>query len=256
MRETRDIMGMPVSVEVVDEGDAADPTGAVFDYFLTVDERFSPYKETSETSRLNRGEVTAIDCSDEMKEVLRLSEQTKRETNGYFDIEMPSGRVDPSGLVKGWAIRNAAELLRSLGHDNFYVEAGGDIQTAGHDAQGNAWSIGIRNPFTLSQVVKVVYPRGAGIATSGTYLRGMHIYDPHTGKPVETDVASLTVIGPDVYEADRFATAAFAMGSKGIEFIERLEGFEGYAIATNGIATMTSGFSGYTKAPELVPVRI
>ena len=58
---------------------------------------------------------------------------------------------------------------------------------------------------------------------------------------------SLTVIGPDIYEADRFATAAFAMGMEGIEFIERLSGFEGYIITNEGIATMTSGFEQFTK---------
>jgi thiamine biosynthesis lipoprotein len=57
---------------------------------------------------------------------------------------------------------------------------------------------------------------------------------------------SITVIGPDVLEADRFATAAFAMGKGGIAFIENLPGFEGYAIDAQGIATMTSGFGAYT----------
>jgi thiamine biosynthesis lipoprotein len=148
--------------------------------------------------------------------------------------------------VKGWAINRVAELLRSLGHKNFYVEAGGDIQTSGKNAEDKEWSIGIRNPFNRDQIVKVIFPRGKGIATSGTAIRGKHIYDPHTKQPVETNLASLTVIGPNAYEADRFATAAFAMGENGINFIEDLDGFEGYAIDTKGIATMTSQFEKYT----------
>ncbi len=56
---------------------------------------------------------------------------------------------------------------------------------------------------------------------------------------------SLTVIGPNIYDADRFATAAFAMGRDGIYFIENLEGFEGYMIDKNGMATFTTGFEGY-----------
>jgi thiamine biosynthesis lipoprotein len=247
-------MGMPVSVEIVDEGDATDSVRVAFDYFRAADERFSPYKETSETSRINRGEITTLECSDDMQQVLRLCERTKRETRGYFDIETPSGAIDPSGLVKGWVIHNVAELLRDRGHDNFYVEAGGDIQTSGSDVRGEEWSIGIRNPFDASQIVKILYPRGCGVATSGEYVRGKHIYDPHTGKPVVSDIASLTVIGPNVYEADRFATAAFAMGRTGIDFIEQLDGVEGYAIDARGIATMTSGFSAYTRKPERVPI--
>ena len=58
-------------------------------------------------------------------------------------------------------------------------------------------------------------------------------------------IMSLTVVGPDVYEADRFATAAFAMGRAGIEFIEARPGLEGYLVDRTGQATLTSGFSGY-----------
>jgi thiamine biosynthesis lipoprotein len=50
------------------------------------------------------------------------------------------------------------------------------------------------------------------------------------------------VVGPDVLEADRFATAAFAMGLDGIDFVERTPELEGYAIDKNGLATFTSGF--------------
>jgi thiamine biosynthesis lipoprotein len=59
------------------------------------------------------------------------------------------------------------------------------------------------------------------------------------------DIVSLTVIGPNVYEADRFATAAFAMGKRGIYFIEQLPGFEGYMIDAAARATFTSGFERY-----------
>lgn len=56
---------------------------------------------------------------------------------------------------------------------------------------------------------------------------------------------SVTVIGPNIYEADRFATAAFAMGRKGIQFIERLPWFEGYMIDAQARATLTSGLERY-----------
>ena len=244
MKQTKLTMGMPATVEVCG-ANSAEPLEKVFEYFDSVDRRFSTYKSDSEISRINRGEVAEADYSDEMKEVFSLAEETKQLTDGYFDIRTPDGRIDPSGLVKGWAINTAAKLLRSLGYDNFYVEIGGDIQTSGNNAEGGQWSIGIRNPFDREQIVKVVYPRGKGIVTSGTAVRGAHIYDPHSKKAVETNVASLTVIGPNVYEADRFATAAFAMGERGVSFIGSLEGFDGYQIDTNGIATMTDGFKQY-----------
>ena len=88
-------------------------------------------------------------------------------------------------------------------------------------------------------------PKGRGIATSGSYVRGQHIYDPHAPERQIEDIVSLTVIGPDVLEADRFSTAAFAMGKAGIHFIEELPGFEGYMVDAAGIATQTSGFKAF-----------
>jgi thiamine biosynthesis lipoprotein len=244
MRDTRLLMGMPITVEIVDDAPAG-LLDEVFGYFAAVDARFSTYKPDSEISALNQGRVALADVSLEMQEVLGLAERTRRETDGYFEIKRSDGRLDPSGIVKGWAIRNAADLVRRSGARDFYVDAGGDIQTGGKNPDGEDWRIGIRNPFNEREIIKAVAPKGRGIATSGSYVRGQHIYDPHEpGRPIE-DIVSLTVIGPDVLEADRFSTAAFAMGKAGIHFIEELPGFEGYMVDAGGVATQTSGFKGF-----------
>ena len=146
--------------------------------------------------------------------------------------------------MKGWAIQKAADLLREKGFRSFYIDAGGDVQVYGKNSLEKPWRIGIRNPFDAKQFVKVVTIADKGIATSGTYERGAHVYDPVTKKKLD-EIVSLTVIGSNVYEADRFATAAFAMGRKGIEFIEQLAGFEAYQIDKNGQAAYTSGFENY-----------
>ncbi|MSU74252.1 FAD:protein FMN transferase [Candidatus Kaiserbacteria bacterium] len=245
MKETRVIMGMPIEIEIV--GGMSDVFTAAFDYLSAVDRRFSTYKDDSEISRINRGELTLATASEEMKEVFALAEKTKKETNGYFDIHRPGGHTDPSGIVKGWAIRNTARLIHEAGFENYLVNAGGDIASSGRNAEGKDWSVGIRNPFNINEIIKVVYPRGKGIATSGSYIRGDHIYNPHCPEEKLREIVSITVIGPDVLEADRFATAAFAMGRAGIAFTEELSGFEGYAIDATGIATLTNGFGTYTK---------
>ncbi len=241
MKQTRILMGMPVTVEVVDPAVTEPVLDAVYAYFEYIDEKFSTYKETSEISKINRHELALEDASEDMRTIFALSEQTRLETEGYFDI-FYNGRYDPSGLVKGWAIFQAAELLREKGFQNYYVEAGGDIQLAGSNAQGRDWRVGIRNPFEMNEIVKVLSATDCGIATSGTYVRGQHIYNPKNAGALELDILSLTVIGPDIYEADRFATAAFAMGKKGLGFIARLDGFEGYSIDKDRRATFTAGF--------------
>ncbi len=245
-------MGMPVVVEIADREGTQELFEEVFAYFSYVDEKFSTYKDTSEITAINRGLVKEAEYSSDMKQVFTLAEETKRATNGYFDISNPSGSYDPSGLVKGWAIYYAAQLLRNRGVSNFYIEIAGDIEVVGHSSSGKPWSIGVQNPFDKKrEVVKVMHLSDKGIATSGLYARGQHIYNPIENKVADGDMVSLTVIGPNIYEADRFATAAFAMGRKGIEFIEDLDGFEGYAIDKGGIATFTSGFNNYTKEQEL-----
>jgi len=240
MRSTAMIMGMPITIEVADATSA--PIEAAFSYFRSVDERFSPFKPTSEVSALNSGAVGPGDLSPEMREVLALAETTRWDTRGYFNVRRPDGRIDPSGLVKGWAIRNAARLIAAQGYSDYLVEAGGDLQCAGRNAEeGRPWRFGIRNPFDARQSIKTIEPGDAGIATSGTSIRGQHIYDPHQ-KADLGDIVSITVIASDIYDADRFATAAFAMGRAGIDFIEGTGGLEAYAVDRHGIATMTSGF--------------
>lgn len=242
IKETRIIMGMPVAVEIAGARAGRSDAEKIFSYFDAVDRRFSTYKPESEISRINRGEIAELDWSPEMKEVFRLAEETKRATDGYFDIKTPNGGFDPSGLVKGWAISRAAEILSGSGFENFFVDAGGDIEARGSNPRGKPWAVGIRNPFNQREIVKIIPLRGGGVATSGTYIRGQHIWNPKAaGEPIE-DIVSLTVVGPSAYEADRFATAAFAMGRRGIGFIERRPGLEGYMIDARGAATMTSGF--------------
>jgi thiamine biosynthesis lipoprotein len=224
---------MPITIEVKDKDATSKDFDEVFKYFKFVDETYSPFKEMSEVGKLNRGEKV----SDEMELILSLAQDLKEKTNGYFDIKNPNGKIDPSGIVKGWAIAKASDILWKKGFKNFFVDAGGDAEIVGKN-----WKWGIRNPFNKSQIIKVLNLSDCGIATSGTYERGQHIYNPVDKKTEITDIVSLTVIGPDVYEADKFATPAFAMGRDGIRFIESQKTFEGYMIDKDGIATMTSGF--------------
>jgi FAD:protein FMN transferase len=244
IRDTRILMGMPITVDV-DDSAPRRLIDEVFAYLASVDARFSVFKPESEISALNEGRLALADVSAEMRDVLALAARTKRETHGYFEIRRPDGSLDPSGIVKGWAIRNTADLIRSSGVHSFFVEAGGDIQTGGKNGDGEDWKVGIRNPFNEREIIKVVTPKGRGIATSGSYVRGQHIYNPHQShRPIE-EIVSLTVIGSDVLEADRFATAAFAMGAEGIYFIEREPCLEGYVVDAKCVATQTRGFGDY-----------
>ena len=240
------VMGMPVTVQVVAEDAAAGKAAAerAFEWFREVDGIFSTYKPASAISRINRGELQIADAPAVVREMLAECDKMTARTGDYFDARRPDGKMDPSGLVKGWAIGRAGELLRAGGFDNYCVEAGGDLVVRGHNDVGEPWTVGVRNPFELGQIVKVLRPGDGAVATSGEYERGQHIYDPHTGKAAEGP-ASVTVVGPDIAWADVAATAAFAMGADGTKWLARQKDLDFYWIDRDGQATFSPGLRKY-----------
>jgi len=78
------------------------------------------------------------------------------------------------------------------------------------------------------------------VATSGTYEKGSHVLNPHTGLPAD-ELVSVTVVGADILNADVYATAVLAMGTRGLDFMERTPGYEAYVIGSDLLAGRTSG---------------
>ena len=204
----RRIMGMPVRVHGAD-GDAA----AVFEWLRWVDATFSTYRADSEVCRLDRGELALRDAHPLVREVLERCEALREPTGGYFDARA-GGRLDPSGLVKGWAVDRAAVALQDLPGVSFCINAGGDLVVGAHpdlpdDGPGAiAWRIGIEDPRDRSRTAHVVSLTRGAVATSGTAARGAHLYDPASGELVGR-AGSTTVHGPTLLWADVWATALF-----------------------------------------------
>jgi thiamine biosynthesis lipoprotein len=249
VRRVQEVMGMPVTADVV--GDSVEP-GALdeaFGEFELLDRIFSPFIDTSEVSRINRGELVAEKAGDLMIQVVNLCRQYERATDGYFSAWI-GGRFDPSGLVKGWAIDRACSILDKHGYRDFYVDAGGDVQTRGRRTTGQPWRVGIRHPVERDRVACVVLVSGSAVATSGTYEKGDHIIDPHTGEPAAA-LLSFTVVGPDILQTDVFATAGFAMGMAGLDFIRKTPGYEAFAIDRQLRAWSTPGFGAMRETPAV-----
>ncbi len=219
------VMGMPVIVEVCDIGFDERILDRLFAWLRFVDETFSTYREDSDISRLNRGEIALADAHMSVRSVLGRCESLRRGTRGYFDVGAPMAGLgdglDPSGFVKGWAVEGAGRLLRRAGAKRWCVNAGGDIRLNGAPHGCDCWRVGIQHPGERLAVAAVLGIRAGAVATSGTYERGPHIRDPHTGLAPE-GVLSVTIVGPDLAVADAYATAAFAMGRAGAEWAARL----------------------------------
>ncbi|MEV6109851.1 FAD:protein FMN transferase [Streptomyces sp. NPDC051940] len=205
-----------------------------------VDAVFSTYRPDSAISRLARGETALGACPPEVAEVLALCADAARATDGWF-TSRPGGVLDPSGLVKGWAVDRAADLLVAAGAANACVNGGGDIRLCGEAAPGVPWRTGIADPLRPGRLRAVVTGRDLAVATSGTAERGAHILDPHTGRPA-TGPASVTVAGPRLAQADAYATAAFATGERTPAWLARLPGYTALTVTRSGEAWATPGF--------------
>jgi thiamine biosynthesis lipoprotein len=233
-------MGTVVSIDV--RGDAP-PAGAVeqaIEWLHRVDETYSTYRPDSAISRLDGGRLALHDADPEVRWVLRRCEELRRRTAGYFDVRA-TGRLDPSALVKGWAVQRAAGLLAAAGAEDFCVTAGGDLACRGGALPLPHWRVGIQHPLDPAAIAAVVAGRDVAVATSGAYARGEHVRDPYTGA-APAGVLSVTVTGPDLGTADAYATAAFAMGAAGPAWTATLPGYEALTILADETVRTTAGF--------------
>jgi thiamine biosynthesis lipoprotein len=212
---------------------------------MRIDGVFSIYRPDSEISALAAGRVGVADCSPDLREVLDLCRQAERLTAGYFSTR-PAGRVDPTGLVKGWAVRRAADLLSAAGSSCHVVNGGGDVLVVADPVTDLPWRVGVSADRPRS-VMATVIGHNVAVATSGNIERPGEIVNPYTGRRAMA-LRSVTVIGPDIVEADAFATAAVAMENRALAWLEGLPGYEAVVLTADGRLSTTSGARTYLAA--------
>lgn len=234
--------GLTVRIDGADPARSAEATSAATAWLHRVDATFSTYREDSQISRLGRGEIDLAACEPDVAVVLERCEELRVATDGAFDA-WASGRLDPSGWVKGWAVDRASDLLVAAGCPDHLVECGGDVRLRGHPEGGGAWQVGVRHPHRLDAYAAALRIHGgAGVATSGTYERGWHVLDGRTGRPAR-GLAAVTVVGPELATADAAATAALALGADAAAWLAGLAGHEALTIDEAGLGWRTAGFA-------------
>jgi thiamine biosynthesis lipoprotein len=241
-RRVEHIMGLPIVVDIRDEC-GGEVFVELFDWLCWVDETFSTFKDDSEISRINRGELRRADAHPQVRQVLERCEELRDETDGYFDMRAPDGSIDPSGLVKGWAVDRGAAILDDAGLHNYAVSAGGDMRVRGRAVPELVWRIGIQHPLDRQQVAAVIESDNElAVATSGAYARGEHVWGPYSGRP-PAGILSVTIVGVELGTADAYATAAFAMGAElAPQWTARLNGYEAMTILADETVFKTGGF--------------
>jgi len=165
-------------------------------------------------------------------------------------FELPGMRINLGGIAKGYAIEQAAAMLRRNGIEHALLNAGGDSRLVG-DRRGQPWIVGIRHPRADSEVVTRLPLVDEAISTSGDYERFFeedgkryhHIIDPATGQPTG-EMMSATVIGPDATITDGLSTTLFVLGiDTGLALIETFDGYEAILVDRAGRLAYSSGLA-------------
>lgn len=208
-------MGIPMSIDIRDEGEHSGEAQAAFAVLHQADARFSTYLADSEVSAANRREIPESEYSDDLREVIRIGDDAGRASAGAFRIRTPDGTLALDGVVKGWAAARAAEVLRAGGLRDYCLNAGGDVIVSGSPDGNGPWNVGVRSPSDPTAMLAVLAVVDGAVATSGSYERGSHIVDGRTGGPAR-GLVSATVVADELTRADVLATAVFALGPAGV----------------------------------------
>ena len=147
---------------------------------------------------------------------LELASSTAEPTVRFHD---PRVAIDLGGIAKGYGVDRAVEALRSFGIYNGLVNVGGDLYALGRSEDGDAWTVGIRDPEKPDQLIESIEASDCAVATSGDYLqyfqyggrRYHHMLDPLTGEPRISEMRSLTIKAETCMTADAAGTTLFGL---------------------------------------------
>ena len=221
------------------------------------DNTFSLYKPESPLSRLARGEVAIEDLVPVVSDIRDACRVCESITSGWFSAVTPENTFDPSGLVKTWAAKAAADFLVEAGLNDLTINAGGDVWISSQASGEDDWRVGIHKPLSIANAeagtVARINLKGTpyrAVATSGSAERGNHIWNPKApDRAPAVELVQVSVIARDLVMADVWATAAFAMGKSCIGFINKFnldnpaQSMQALAISHDGELTATEGFS-------------
>ena len=139
--------------------------------------------------------------------------------------------VDLSSIAPGYAVDRIVEILMARGVENLMVEIGGEVRAIGRRQDGKPWRVAVERPLVERREMQMALPLvDAAISTAGDYRKYFehegrkysHIIDPTTGRPVDHELASVTVVADTCIEADGWDTGLVVMGpERGFRFADQ-----------------------------------
>lgn len=255
-RRIAELMGTVFTFEIADalpEDELEDAVATAVGRLGELEDIFTTFRPESEISRIGRAELALADATEEVRDVLDICQDVYLLSDGAFDVHAAAAKgpatqhqfaelaLEPSGLVKGWAVERAMELFEQRGIHNLCINAGGDVATRGRASENDPWRVGLQHPHEKDKIMAVLETRDLGVATSGLYERGEHIVTVDEN----SELVSVTIAGPDLGLADAYATTVFAMGYAGLEWITTLAGYDIYAVDANDQVHWSQGLDRY-----------
>lgn len=158
--------------------------------------------------------------------------------------QIPELSIDLSAIAKGHGVDRVIQTVRDAGFEDAFVEIGGEVRTSG-DKDGQWWKVGIQVPDAKSNQYDIAYSlstdgdRDSSMATSGDYRnfievdgkRYSHMIDPRTGRPIEHNLASVSVVASSCMKADVWATALNVLGPDEGQVIAKSEGLDALLVS-------------------------
>ena len=136
--------------------------------------------------------------------------------------------LDFGGVVKEYAADAIAALAKSMGIQHGLVNLGGDVRGIGAQQNGNAWPIGVTNPFGSGEAIAWIELSEGALTTSGSYERFSqvegktysHLINPKTGWPVQGLVSASVIAEQAVVAGSISSIALLSNINDGLEWLQ------------------------------------
>lgn len=186
----------------------------------------------------------------ELSELLALVDYRRVEVSDDSVTLGEGMMLDLGAVAKGYASDRIAGYLRRGGVTSALLNLGGNVYALGKKPNGVKWTIGVADPIN-GGTLGTLQVEDAAVVTSGGYERSFtgsdgvryhHIIDPSTGRPADSGLASVTVVGDSGARCDALSTALFVMGlDRASDYWRENDGFEAVFVTSDGELFVTAG---------------
>ena len=163
--------------------------------------------------------------------------------------------IDLGAIAKGYFADKVMEFFKENGAVSAMVDMGGNVLVFGDSpSNGGDWNVGIQNPFLpRGNAVALVKIKDQSVVTSGIYERVFekdgrkyhHIFDSKTGYPIESNIASLTIIADKSIDCDIYTTKLFGLDAASIiHRVNKIKGMGAVVITVDGRLAYTDNLKG------------